>query len=157
MADEKMNRREFLSRIGMWGGMALAYGALGIQGLLFLLPERVKPKTRFLYIGQVSNYKVGQVREYTGPDGKVVLIKRTEGGFRALNSTCPHLGCKVHWEEDKQRFFCPCHSGVFAPDGTATAGPPADAGQNLAEVPLKVDTKAGVIYLEVQVAKGGHA
>nr|MBC8425653.1 Rieske 2Fe-2S domain-containing protein [bacterium] len=68
-----------------------------------------------------------------------------------------HLGCQVYWEEDNNRFFCPCHSGVFDPQGIAIAGPPADAGQRLAEVPLKVDQVAGVLYLEVQATKGGHA
>lgn len=154
---QNLSRRDFFSRVGMWGGMALAYGALGFQGMMFLLPERMRPRTRFLYIGQASDYEVGQVRNYTGPDGKVVLIKRTAEGFQALNSTCPHLGCQVYWEEDNNRFFCPCHSGVFDPQGIAIAGPPADAGQRLAEVPLKVDQVAGVLYLEVQATKGGHA
>ncbi|MBC8426759.1 hypothetical protein H8E07_21815, partial [bacterium] len=95
---QNLSRRDFFSRVGMWGGMALAYGALGFQGMMFLLPERMRPRTRFLYIGQASDYEVGQVRNYTGPDGKVVLIKRTAEGFQALNSTCPHLGCQVYWE-----------------------------------------------------------
>jgi cytochrome b6-f complex iron-sulfur subunit len=159
MAEEqKIARRDFFARIGMWGGMTLAYGALGVQGLLFLLPERMKPKTRFLYIGQASDYEIDQVNEYVGPDGKVVLIKRTTDGFIALSSICPHLGCKVNWEAENNRFFCPCHSGVFDPQGIAIGGPPADAGQRLTDVPLKVDEVAGVLYLEVKATtKGVHA
>ena len=57
----------------------------------------------------------------------------------------------MRWEGDENRFFCPCHRGVFDEDGLATAGPPADAGQRLAEVPLRVD--AGVLYLEVKAER----
>ena len=36
-------------------------------------------------------------------------------------------------------FFCPCHNGVFSPDGTGIGGPPGDAGQSLPRYPLKVE------------------
>jgi len=68
---------------------------------------------------------------------------------------CPHLGCQVHWEPQNDRFFCPCHNGVFSPDGVATAGPPAEAGQSLLEYPLKVE--GNLLFIEVAqsvLAKG---
>ena len=90
------------------------------------------------------------------PSGDVVTIaRRTNSGdevgtaddFVALSSTCPHLGCKVHWEPQNQRFFCPCHNGIFQPDGKATGGPPAEAGQSLLSYPLNVEN--GLLYIEV--------
>jgi hypothetical protein len=53
----------------------------------------------------------------------------------------------VHWEGHKNRFFCPCHNGVFSPEGVATEGPPAEAGQRLPSYPLRVD--GGLLYIEV--------
>ena len=38
-------------------------------------------------------------------------------------------------------------------DGKGIAGPPADAGQSLAQVPLTVDERSGVVYLEVKEPK----
>ena len=67
----------------------------------------------------------------------------------ALSSTCPHLGCQVHWEGHNNRFFCPCHNGVFDPNGIATGGPPADAGQSLLQFPLKEES--GLLYIELPV------
>jgi len=146
-------RRGLLASAAMGIGLIAAYGVLGAQGLLFLLPKRLKPRTRLIFAGRIDDYVVDGVKAVQDLQGTPILIKRTASGFTAFDATCPHLGCKVHWEADTERFFCPCHSGVFDTDGVATAGPPADAGQSLTEVPLKVDETAGVVYLEVKDAK----
>jgi cytochrome b6-f complex iron-sulfur subunit len=66
----------------------------------------------------------------------------------ALSNVCPHLGCKVHWEEDKRQFFCPCHGGAFNPGGTAIAGPPADEKKDLKKFALK---KVGEnLFIEIE-------
>lgn len=149
-AENLSSRREWLIRTIMVAGLALSYGAFAIEGLLFLLPRRVRPRTRKLFAGQTDQYQIGKVQSFLDLEGNKILVKRNESGMEAFSSTCPHLGCHVHWEEDKQRFFCPCHNGVFNPDGVAIAGPPAAAGQSLSRVPLEVDDKSGVVYLEVK-------
>ena len=50
-----------------------------------------------------------------------------------------------------ERFFCPCHNGVFAPDGEALEGPPAEAGTDLPRYPLRVTN--GLLYIEVPMDK----
>ena len=72
---------------------------------------------------------------------------RLAEAFAALSSVCPHLGCQVHWQPQNDRFFCPCHNGVFAPDGTGIGGPPGDAGQSLPRYPLKLEN--GLLFIEV--------
>ncbi|MHC4822169.1 MAG: QcrA and Rieske domain-containing protein [Planctomycetota bacterium] len=89
---------------------------------------------------------------YVAPGGARVVIARQGAAaeaesFMALSSTCPHLGCQVHWEAHNDRFFCPCHNGVFDPSGKGTEGPPGDAGQDLPRYPLKVE--GGLLYIEV--------
>lgn len=37
---------------------------------------------------------------------------------------CTHMGCAVRWNAAAQRFFCPCHGGVFDASGHAVSGPP---------------------------------
>jgi Rieske Fe-S protein len=148
-----MTRRESLAKLAMGLGLLASYGTLAVQGVLFLLPKRLKGKTRLIFAGSASSYPVGGVQTVPDLEGNQILIKRTETGFKAYSSTCPHLGCHVHWESDKERFFCPCHNGVFNADGKAVAGPPADAGQSLSQVPLKVDEQSGVVYLEVKDPK----
>ncbi len=153
MADEtsgKLSRRDWLAYAAMGIGLVLSYGTLAVQAVLFLLPKRLKSKTRPLFAGTISQFKVGEVQTLRDLEGNQILVKRQPAGFQAYSSTCPHLGCKVHWEADKQRFLCPCHNGVFDADGAPVSGPPADAGQHLIEVPLRVDEQSGVIYLEVK-------
>lgn len=144
------SRRDTLGLMAMGAGLALSYGLFAVQGLLFLLPPRLGPRTRRIFAGQIDQFEVGALKPVLDLQGNEVLIRRDAQGLRAFSSTCPHLGCKVHWEGDRQRFFCPCHNGVFDENGVATAGPPAAAGQSLTRLPLAVDPKSGVVYLEVK-------
>ena len=106
------------------------------------------------FLTTVATLKPGESLTYRAPSGERITVTRRRDSadgtaFAALSSTCPHLGCQVHWEPQNQRFFCPCHNGAFDADGTATQGPPADAGQSLVAYPLKVE--GGLLYLEVPV------
>ena len=145
-----MSRRSWLASVAMGVGLISSYGMFAVQGLLFLLPQRLKPPTRRLYAGQIDQFQMGALQGVLDLQGNEILVKRDQQGLRAFNSTCPHLGCRVHWQAERQRFFCPCHNGVFNAEGVAIEGPPAAAGQSLAQVPLEVDQKSGVVYLEVK-------
>jgi len=158
MSDHEQNtRRGFVASVVMAASLVGAYGVLGLQGLSFLLPKRLAPKRRLIFAGRVADYEIGGVRTVYDLEGTPILIKRTEAGFSAFDATCPHLGCKVHWEADNNRFFCPCHNGIFNAEGIGTGGPPGDAGQRLAEFPFEVDEVAGVIYLSVKNPEGRSA
>ena len=61
----------------------------------------------------------------------VYVTKSADGQLRVLSSICPHLGCSIPWNEAKGQFVCPCHVGVFAPDGALIAGPPPRAMDEL--------------------------
>ena len=142
----------------MVAGVAVAYGGLGAIAARYLYPAA--PATRrWMFVAELGRLAVGEAMEYVAPDGNTVTVaRRTEGDdaldFVALSTICPHLGCKVHWEAHNERFFCPCHNGVFAPDGEPLAGPPAEAGQRLSEYPLQV--KDGMLFIEVPVESLGR-
>jgi Rieske Fe-S protein len=150
MTETNPSRRELLALIAMCAGLLLSYGLFAVQGLLFLIPRRLAPRTRRIFAGQIDQFEVGALRTVLDLQGNEILIKRDGKELRAFNSTCPHLGCRVHWESDRKRFFCPCHNGVFDENGVAIEGPPAAAGQSLAKLPLQVEPRSGVVYLEVK-------
>ncbi len=154
-----VTRRAWLAGALMGAGLLASYGTLAFQVLSFLLPKRLGGATRLLFIGPVDRFAVGSVQTLFDLKGNEILVKRSESGFQAFSSVCPHLGCRVHWVAAENHFFCPCHRGVFDADGRAIAGPPAEAGQRLFPAPLKVDQESGVVYLEVEVPeeKGGKA
>jgi menaquinol-cytochrome c reductase iron-sulfur subunit len=48
----------------------------------------------------------------------------SETEITVLSPICPHLGCPINWRPDQSQFLCPCHGGVFSPEGRTLAGPP---------------------------------
>lgn len=149
------DRRSFLAKYGataaMASGLACGYGTLGGMAGKFLFPGGGS-LVDWQFVVPVNEMKPGESREYVGPSGaKVVIARQSDSddadAFIALSNVCPHLGCQVHWESQNSRFFCPCHNGAFDPQGKPTAGPPAQAGQELIRFPLKIE--AGLLYVQV--------
>ena len=150
-------RRRFLtraSRAAMAAGLVGGYGGFALIAGRFLYPARPRPTAR-RFVTTVDRLRVGDSLLYRAPSGESIHVTRhgsqaAARAFAALSSTCPHLGCRVHWEPQNNRYFCPCHGGVFDPSGVATAGPPGDAGQSLPRYP--VDVRDGLIFVEVPEA-----
>jgi menaquinol-cytochrome c reductase iron-sulfur subunit len=46
-----------------------------------------------------------------------------EGKVSAWNAECPHLGCKVGFDQAKTCFACPCHDSAFTLEGEVQGGP----------------------------------
>lgn len=146
MADP--GRRSFLARLLAGAGLALSYGLLGVYAVAYVFPPGARRRTPRLFIGRVSDFAPGTARPFVDQRGRALLIVADARRLRAFDTRCPHLGCQVHWEREKQRFFCPCHQGIFDRNGVATAGPPAAAGQSLGEASLTVDAASGTVFLE---------
>jgi nitrite reductase/ring-hydroxylating ferredoxin subunit len=150
------DRRGFLATSSGWlmaGGLLSSYGACASMGARYLFPARPR-QLAWLYAARVADVGLGQSVAFRAPTGERIAIARqddagTVDDFIALSSVCPHLGCQVHWEAQNDRFFCPCHNGVFTPEGKAVEGPPAEAGQDLSQFPLKIED--GLLYIEVPV------
>lgn len=120
----------------------------------FLYPARTQ-EARWQYLAILAQFPQGESMSYRAPAGQTIVITRIgespdADSFVALSSVCPHLGCQVHWESANDRFFCPCHNGVFNPEGQAIAGPPADAGQRLSRYPLLVEN--GLLFIKVSLS-----
>lgn len=151
MAEERRSFLERISNLGVLASLVAAYGTFASYAVRYLYPARGAKKS-WQYVAEIARFPVGDSRSYTAPNGaKVALARQHESGkvedFVALSSTCPHLGCQVHWEANHNRFFCPCHNGAFDPSGKAIAGPPAEVGQSLPRYPLKIE--GGLLYIEV--------
>ncbi len=152
--DAREDRRGFLttaSTATMAAGLIGGYGAFAAIAGRFLYPAR--PGERgWQFVIEEARMAIGDSLLYRTPAGETVSITRKErngadSDFIALSSVCPHLGCQVHWEGQNNRYFCPCHNGVFDPDGVGVSGPPGDAGQVLPRYALKIEQ--GLLYIEV--------
>lgn len=154
------DRRSFLSAtssVAMASGLLAGYGTLAyVAGRFLYLNE--PPRVAWLFVIEAAKMKRNETLQFQTPAGQQVTITRQKedgdvGDFLALSTTCPHLGCRVHWEPHNHRFFCPCHNGVFDATGLATQGPPADAGQRLAHFPLRIEN--GLLFIEAPIGKLG--
>lgn len=78
--------------------------------------------------------------------GYSVYVRRYEDKVVAFDPSCTHLGCRVKYQGDKERYFCPCHGGVFDADGNVVSGPPPKA---LHQYESKIEDGQIWIYREV--------
>jgi len=127
------SRRSALARL-VTGGLALI--TAGLAGLVGLVAAPRSTGTAKRWRRAMSLFDLGKspaaaVLAERHEDGwyetrkeSVVFIDREGDGYRALSATCQHLGCRVHWDDGRQQFLCPCHGGVYDREGRVVAGPP---------------------------------
>ena len=143
-----VDRRGALARFLAGAGLALSYGLFGAYAVAYLFPPAARRRVARLFIGRLADFAPGTARTFVDQRGRSLLVVRQGETLKAFDTRCPHLGCQVHWEPKEERFLCPCHQGVFDRAGVAIAGPPAAAGQSLAEARLAVDAVSGTVFLE---------
>lgn len=140
----KVSRKNFLK---MWLGALTGLATLEMAGagLLFLKPRSLEGTFGGkVTAGAVESFPPGSVTEF--PDGRFFLIRAADGGFLAVYSRCPHLGCTVNWEPYNNRFYCPCHASSFDEVGNFTSPP----------VPRPLDIFAVHIANAMVVVDTGH-
>jgi menaquinol-cytochrome c reductase iron-sulfur subunit len=86
-------------------------------GALSEFSSLTEPVMRTIQIEQVDGWRKAVSEK------AVYVTKDKSGNLRVLTSICPHLGCTVPWNKEKNQFVCPCHSATFTPDGTRISGP----------------------------------
>lgn len=158
---DSTTRRGFVgatSTILMGAGLAASYGTLGGMAGRFLYPAD-GTSLEWQMVTTTDRLSPGDSLVYKTPAGAPVVVARQGSGdtaddFVAMSSVCPHLGCQVHWEPQNHRYFCPCHNGAFDPQGRATEGPPADAGQSLLRFPIRVEN--GLLLIAVPTRAVGQ-
>lgn len=148
------SRRTFLE-ILPFGVLAAAFASIGGAAFRFLRPRIAAATDSWLDVAKVS--------ELTGPAPltRKVVAEQIAGwavtteehnvfvlpakNNQVLSAVCPHEGCEVMWEQNKNRFSCPCHESYFAADGSRISGP---ATRGLDPLPMRVqDGKLQVQYV----------
>ena len=144
----KVTRREFLTSAAMATSLAASAAVAASFGWRFVYPAAAQVPTVQVLAMALTKLPPGTHKIMNLAGNEVVLINR-DGKIRALSTVCTHLGCRVGWEEGRQRFFCPCHLGVFDADGKVVSGPPP---RPLDEFAVKIE--AGNIYVTVPQKEG---
>ncbi len=137
----KMTRRAWLERAVK---LSLGFPALvSFFSVLRYLEASVEEETREIYLCRLSDIPIGQSRLFRDLGGQEFIVTRDEKGIRAFSTRCTHLGCRVHWLEEKRQFFCPCHEGYFDEKGQVIAGPPPRPLD-----PIPVVEREGHLYMK---------
>jgi Rieske Fe-S protein len=131
-----MTRRSFFGLL-VAGGTVLVAGVVGIPALLTGLSPALQGRRREVWrpVGRLDDFPPGVVRQAevaADPAGwprsfrpqAVFVRRRSEADLVVFSRSCTDLGCPLAYDPGSTCFFCPCHGGIFAPDGERLAGPP---------------------------------
>jgi menaquinol-cytochrome c reductase iron-sulfur subunit len=131
------NRRSFLAAL-LGVGSVFVGGLLAVPLIRFALFPLLRRTTELKSspVGAVSEFsslsepvmRTIQIEQVDGwrravSEKALYVTKDQHGQLRVLTSVCPHLGCTVPWNKEKNQFVCPCHGATFSPDGTRVSGP----------------------------------
>ena len=62
---------------------------------------------------------------YPTRNDPAVLLRSSEGEYRAYSRRCSHAGCSVDFDAPRRCLTCPCHNGAYdARTGYVMFGPP---------------------------------
>jgi len=128
-----VDSRRGVLRAWFGSAMGLGFTGLGVSGAVwtlatgrFMMPNVItEPPSKFK-AGFPSDYPPGHVETRFKEKHGVWVIHGTYQGkaqIYALRTVCTHLGCIVIWQENEQRFKCPCHGSGFYKDGINFEGP----------------------------------
>ncbi|TPV95241.1 MAG: Rieske (2Fe-2S) protein [Myxococcales bacterium FL481] len=162
-AEDTRSRRDFLKKATICTcslGVAGATAAPGLALLGYPLSHATTTGGRgFLPAGKPTRFvagvptKVELFDDTTDAWNRVEQVKvgsawvlRRSNGLVALSTVCPHVGCGIEYDEQHDKFYCPCHRSYFGLDGAREEGPsPRDLDE------LEVQEKDGII--EVRYAR----
>jgi len=117
-----VNRREFLNLAWL---ASLGFLTLGVGGVTYLFSMPRFREGEFggvVNIGTVADMPMVGSAPQNNPKVKLWL-SNTEGGASALYKVCTHLGCLYNWNDQEDKFICPCHGSQFTENGDYIRGP----------------------------------
>ena len=133
----QLTRRNFLKAgLGTLATfVALEFGAISMK----YLKSRADETTLggLINAGKLENFPPGSVTAFE--NSGFYLIRTEEGDLLAVNSRCPHLGCNVSWQSEKNQFICPCHASSFDKYGNYES-PPVPRPLDIYAVVIDEDT-----------------
>ncbi|MGD2156752.1 MAG: Rieske 2Fe-2S domain-containing protein [Anaerolineales bacterium] len=123
-AEEKtnLNRREFLN-LAWLASLGFLFVDLAGVTYLFTMPRFKEGEFGGLFtLGNPDELPEVGTSPVNYPKLKFWLV-RTDDGIAALYKVCTHLGCLYGWNDQENKFICPCHGSQFEYDGTYISGP----------------------------------
>jgi Rieske Fe-S protein len=133
----ELSRRNFMQS-AIWGIGGLIGIVFGASAVAYVVGPTIKKQQTetWVRLGPTSKVELGvptlftfTVQTQTGwientEEVSVYVLSTDARTYIAMSNICTHLGCRVRWITDQDKFFCPCHNGEFDIEGNVVAGPP---------------------------------
>lgn len=116
-----MDRKEFLSLIGMAAGGAAVAACLG-----GCKKEQSAPNLSVDFTLDLSAAANAALRTNGGylVTQRVIVARTLAGAYIAVAAACTHEGQTVDYQAGSHQFHCPRHGALFSESGTVLSGPP---------------------------------
>jgi Rieske Fe-S protein len=121
-----IDRRQFFGAVTACSLGATSLGAAGVIGAMLVPPGRsIDGKTKMGPLALVAVADLPKMKPvpFEYGDDEVYVIRGAGDKVAVLSAACPHVACKLHWDEAKQEFSCPCHASFFTLEGVKKSGP----------------------------------
>lgn len=158
-SDYMIGRREFVGGVvGLIGAIMSAVIGLPVIGYIIAPALKQSSGEEWITLGPASALEPGVPAPFTFSRLKEVgwrrtMINRTVyavtndgANTKVFSDACTHLSCKVHWDQERNAFICPCHDGVFDKEGNVISGPPPEP---LHRFEAKIENDQLMILVEV--------
>jgi menaquinol-cytochrome c reductase iron-sulfur subunit len=138
MNEEQMLSRRDTLKIAIWTIGGLIASTLGIPAIAYIVGPSLQrdDDQGWVKLGSASKVELGvptlfkakitRKAGWVSSEEQIAAFVLTENGrdYIAMSNICTHLGCRVRWIQDKERFLSPCHNGIFDTQGMVISGPP---------------------------------
>jgi menaquinol-cytochrome c reductase iron-sulfur subunit len=150
-----VSRRDFM-KTAILGIGGLIGAAIGLPAVAYVVgPALQQNVSEWIRLGSAGKVELNTptlfkttIEKQTGwinaqEEFSVYVLTTNGQEFVVMSNVCTHLGCRVRWIADKDGFYCPCHNGVFAKDGSVVSGPPPRALDR-----FEVKVEDGVLFVK---------
>ncbi len=132
-----MDRRSFVKIVTASLGSMMA-AIVGLPVIQYFISPALGKTTSddWISLGSVDNFpfdiptlfnfaitKVNGWERSSLSYGAFVLRKEGQDPI-VFSDVCTHLSCRVNWNEESSKFYCPCHAAFFDKNGEVVSGPP---------------------------------
>lgn len=93
--------------------------------LRYVIPPRLsESSSRSAVAAKVGELKNNAGKVFRFGSEPAILIRTSDGQYKAFSAVCTHLSCTVQYRSDLQEIWCPCHNGMYDLTGRNVSGPP---------------------------------
>jgi len=132
-----MDRRSFVKIVTSILGTTMA-AIVGLPMIQFFISPALNKSTSddWISLGSLENYPLDIPTPFSFNLTRVNGWERSSQSYGAFvlrqsgsdvivfSDVCTHLSCRVSWDPEKEKYYCPCHAAFFDKYGEVISGPP---------------------------------